>query len=331
MDRQRVVSGIQPTGHVQLGNYLGAMVGWVQDQYRFDSLFVIVDLHALTAEPDPRALRLASLSTAALFIAAGIDPEVATVFVQSQVPEHTQLAWVMECIATYGELSRMTQFKDKGAGKGSKMVRAGLFTYPALMAADILLYQATCVPVGEDQVQHLELTRDLASRFNARFGETFVVPRAQLQGHASRVMDLVDPSTKMSKSSQSDAGRVSLLDPPEMITRKVMRAKTDAFGEVAYKPEDPDRRGVTNLLEIFAALEGVDPETIASRYEGYGLLKADLAAALIERLGPIVRRYEELMSDQGELERLLGRGAQRARSIASETLRVVYDRLGLMG
>lgn len=325
---ERLVSGIQPTGEVQLGNYLGALREWVADQAHFESFFFLVDLHALTVAHDPSKIGAATVSGAAMLLACGIDPGIATVFVQSHVPAHAEMAWVMECVATTGELSRMTQYKDK-RGR-SEEVRAGLFTYPALMAGDILLYDASYVPVGDDQVQHLELTRTLAQRFNTRYGETLLIPRPKLAKSATRVMDLANPLAKMSKSSVSDAGRISLTDPPEVIEKKVRRAQTDTYGEVVYAPGNQERAGITNLLEILAALQDEDPNVIAKRYTSYGSLKNDLAEVLVERIGAIQGRYSDYLADPGELASILARGSLRAREVAEVTLARVYEALGLL-
>ncbi len=328
MAKQRVLSGIQPTGRAHIGNYLGAFVNWVRDQSLNDSIFLVVDLHGLTVENDRDSMGAATLDMAATLFAVGIDPGQATVVIQSHVPGHVQLGWVMECTATYGELSRMTQFKDKS--KGLSKVRVGLFTYPALMAADILLYHADLVPVGDDQTQHLELARDLAIRFNNAYGETFTVPKAQRVAHGSRVMDLANPLQKMSKSSSSPQGIIFLSDSDDEIARKIARAKTDTFNELAYLPEDPERAGVTNLLEMLGALTGKAPEECAGEFSGYGQLKKALTEALVELLTPIKIRFELFQTDPAELARLLAQGADRANEIASDTVRVVYDRLGLV-
>ncbi|MEY4229199.1 MAG: tryptophanyl-tRNA synthetase, partial [Actinomycetota bacterium] len=266
----RVLSCIQPTGDVHLGNYLGALLNWVGGQHECDAFHGIVDLHALTVTDTPGVIGAATLTTAAALFAVGLDPEIATVFVQSHVPEHSQLGWVMECTVSFGELSRMTQFKDKSAKREGEFISAGLFTYPALMAADILLYDADEVPVGDDQRQHLEITRDVAIRFNSRFGDTFVVPKAAVPKAGARVMDLQDPTSKMSKSSTTDAGLVNLLDPPSVIAKKFKRAVTDSDSEVRY--DRAAKPGVSNLLEILSACTGESPEALADRYTQYGPL-----------------------------------------------------------
>jgi tryptophanyl-tRNA synthetase len=322
----RVLSGVQPSGDLHLGNYLGAFRHWVADQHHYDALFCVVDLHALTLDYDPAALAGRTVETAESLLAVGLDPEVCTLFVQSHVPEHPRLTWLLECTATMGELRRMTQFKDKGGEQES--VRAGLFTYPVLMAADILLYDADRVPVGEDQRQHLELTRDLALRFNSRYGTTFVVPDAAVPTVGARVMDLQEPTRKMSKSVSSPLGTVLVLDPPEEIDRKVRKAVTDTETEVRY---DPDRKpGVSNLLELLAAASGGDPAALASGYVNYGQLKADVAEALSEMLRPARERVTELRSDKGYVQSVLANGADRARSVAGPTLDRAMRAAGLL-
>ena len=322
----RVLSGIQPTGHVHLGNYLGAIRGWVEDQHHHDSFFTVVDLHAITQDQDPAELSGAILELYATLLGAGLDPAVSTIFVQSQLNEHPALAWLLECTATYGELHRMTQFKDKG--KGSESVRAGLFTYPVLMAADILLYQADRVPVGEDQKQHLELTRDLAIRFNHRFGETFVIPQPAIPKVAARVMDLQSPERKMSKSQATPLGILYVLDEPTEIKKKISRAVTDTETHAAYDPQK--RPGVSNLLEIFSAVSGVSPTELAERYSSYGALKADLTAALVAELEPVRLRTEEYLADRAELVRIMSQGAEKARLVAGATLKRAKEAMGFI-
>ena len=324
----RVLSCIQPTGAVHLGNYLGALRNWVDGQHDKDVFHGIVDLHALTVTTEPDVVGPATTDLAAMLFAIGLDPEVATVFVQSHVPEHSQLGWIMECTVSFGELSRMTQFKDKSARREVDFVSAGLFTYPALQAADIVLYDADEVPVGEDQRQHVEITRDIAIRFNSRFGETLVVPEAVTPRAGARVMDLQDPTSKMSKSGDSDAGCVFMLDTPAAIEKKFKRAVTDSENEVRY--DIADKPGVSNLLDILSAATGGDRERLAEDYSQYGQLKTDTAAAVIEFLRPIQERHSELMDDPAELSRLLGLGADRARSVASNTLERVHRSIGLL-
>ena len=276
---------MQPTGDAHLGAYLGAFRNWVAGQHEKEVFHGIVDLHALTVTERPSVVGERTIELAAVFFAVGLDPDVATVFVQSHVPEHPQLAWLMECNVSFGELGRMTQFKDKSAKRGGDFISAGLFTYPALQAADILLYDTDEVPVGDDQRQHVEITRDIAMRFNHRFGETFVLPEAVVPKAGARIMDLQDPTSKMSKSTESDAGVIDLLDDPETIVRKFKRAVTDSDGEVRYDPAS--KPGVSNLLEILAALRDEKPENIAARYTQYGPLKSDAAEAVVEALRPI--------------------------------------------
>lgn len=323
----RVFSGIQPSGDLHLGNLLGALVNWERMQAQHDAVFCVVDLHALTLPKDPEKLRATTLELTQLIIASGIDPDECILFVQSQVAEHTQLAWLMECNVSYGELSRMTAFKDKSAR--NEFISGGLFTYPALQAADILLYDTDFVPVGDDQRQHVEITRDIAERFNNRFGETFVVPAHVIPETAARVMDLQSPERKMSKSEVSPAGTVDLLEDFASIEKKFKRAVTDSDGEVRY---DFDAKpGVSNLLSILSAATGRDPQAVAAEYTQYGPLKADTAAAVIEKLRPIQDRFKELAHDPAETQRLLRLGADKARGIAAATLLRAQEAVGLLG
>ena len=322
----RVLSGLQPTGPVTLGNYLGALRIWVDDQHRADSFFLVVDLHALTVTFEPERLRALTMDNALCMIAAGLDPEVCTLFVQSHVPEHTELAWLLECTASFGELSRMTQFKDKSADQ--EFVSAGLFTYPVLMAADILLYDIDQVPVGEDQRQHVELTRNLAGRFNTRYGDVLVVPEATVAKVGARIKDLQEPTRKMSASSASAAGTILLLDPPDVIERKIKRAVTDTEPDVRYDPEA--KPGVSNLLTILAAATGSNPEKVAANYSQYGPLKADTAAAVVELLTPIQARYRELADDPTAANAALAKGAAKAHAVATVTLARARDAVGLL-
>jgi len=324
----RVLSCIQPTGVVHLGNYLGALRNWVVGQHECDAFHGIVDLHALTVTDRPGVLGTSTLELAATLFAVGLDPEVATVFVQSHVPEHAQLGWVMECTVSYGELSRMTQFKDKSAKREADFVSAGLFTYPALQAADILLYDADEVPVGEDQRQHIEITRDIAMRFNGRFGNTFVVPKIVTPRAGAKVTDLQEPTAKMSKSSNTDAGIVYLLDEPAAILKKFKRAVTDSDGEVRF--DRAEKPGVSNLIEILAACTSRSPQQVAAEYTQYGPLKDDAGEAVVAILAPIQHRYHELMGDKAELSRLLRTGAEKARAVASATLERTYGNIGLL-
>ncbi|MFG2359566.1 tryptophan--tRNA ligase [Streptomyces sp. NPDC048521] len=327
----RAFSGIQPTGHLTLGNYLGAMRRWAAvDQHRADSLFCVVDLHALTVEHDPARVSRLSRQTATLLLASGLDPEVCTVFLQSHVDEHTRLSYLLECVASDGEMRRMIQYKEKSARERERggSVRVSLLTYPVLMAADILAYGADEVPVGDDQVQHVELTRDLAVRFNQRYGHTFVMPRATLPGVAARVMNLQDPTSKMGKSDDSGAGVVYLLDEPDVVRKKVMRAVTDSGREVEYDREA--RPGVANLLEILAACTGGNPEGLAGVYESYGALKKDTAEAVVEVLRPVQARHRELCTDPAYVEGVLRDGAEKARAMARPTVDAAYRAIGLL-
>ena len=322
----RVLSGIQPSGDLHLGNYLGAIVNWVSDQDDHDAFYCVVDLHALTLDIDPADLRARTHDTAIDLLAAGLDPERCTLFVQSHVVQHTQMAWLLECTATMGELQRMTQFKDKSGGRES--VRAGLFTYPVLMAADIVLYDAERVPVGDDQRQHLELARDVTIRFNNRFGDTLVVPEAAIPKAGARVMDLQHPERKMSKSVNSPLGTVLVLDDPVEITRKIKKAVTDTDGEVRY---DRDKKpGLANLLELLAVATGRTPTEVADGYERYGDLKADTAEALVELLRPLQARRAELAADPGAVAALLARGAEKATGVASATYDRAAEAVGLL-
>ncbi|HEY5250417.1 MAG TPA: tryptophan--tRNA ligase [Acidimicrobiales bacterium] len=322
----RVLSGVQPSGEVHLGNYLGAFRSWVADQHEHDSFFCVVDLHSLSQDYDPKLLAARTLETATGLLATGLDPDVCALFIQSHVPEHPRLTWLLECTATMGELNRMTQYKEKG--RNSDSVRVGLFTYPVLQAADILLYDADRVPVGDDQRQHLELTRDLAIRFNHHFGQTFVVPEAAVPTVAARVLDLQEPTRKMSKSVSSPLGTILVFDPPKEIDRKVRKAVTDTETEVRYDPQA--KPGVSNLLELLAAATGDSPSAVADRYTSYGPLKADLSAALIELLGPVRERYEELTADPAHVHSVLAAGAAKAHAVASATLQRAMGAAGLL-
>jgi tryptophanyl-tRNA synthetase len=319
---------MQPTGDVHLGNYLGAIKHWAKHQHEHDAFHGIVDLHSLTVSEEPGVIGERTVALAAAFFAAGIDPDVATVFVQSHVPEHPQLAWVMECSVSYGELSRMTQFKDKTAKRQGSFISGGLFTYPALMAADILLYDTDEVPVGEDQRQHVEITRDIAERFNGRYGETFVIPKAVVPKAGARVMDLQDPTSKMSKTTSSDSGIVYLTDDPDVIARKFKRAVTDSDSEVRYDPAT--KPGVSALLDILAAATDRTIDDVAGELTQYGPLKSAAADAVVALLEPIQARYRELLDDRAQLATLLRTGSEKAHAVASATLKRVYDNIGLL-
>ena len=316
----RVFSGMQPSGEATLGSLLGALRNWVADQSA-DALYCVVDLHALTQPQDPVELRRQTIELAKMFLAVGVDPETATLFVQSHVHEHAELAWLMECTASFGELGRMTQFKDKSA-KG-EFVSAGLFTYPALMAADILLYDTEEVPVGDDQRQHLEFTRDVAERFNSRYGSTFIVPKATIRAEGARVMDLQDPTRKMSKSESSPQGTILVLEDLGSVARKIKRAVTGT-------DYDPVLPGAANLLSMLAACTGGASSDLAAKYSQYGPLKNDVADAVVALLEPIQQRYKELSADPATVAKILERGADKARSIASVTLARARRNIGLL-
>ncbi|MFC4222856.1 tryptophan--tRNA ligase [Lysinibacter cavernae] len=326
-----IFSGMQPSSDsLHLGNYIGALTQWVGMQQTFDAYFCVVNLHAITVAQDPAELAERTRATAAQYIAAGIDPDQSTLFVQSHVPAHAELAWVLNTITGFGEASRMTQFKDKSIRHGADKASVGLFTYPILMAADILLYQADTVPVGEDQRQHVELTRDLAERFNSRYGQTFTVPKPQILKETAKIYDLQNPTAKMSKSAATEAGLLKILDDPKVTAKKIMRAVTDADGEIRFDRET--KPGVSNLLTIFAVLSGRTVESIEREFEGrgYGDLKKALAEVVTDTFTPIRERTNELLTDPAELDRLLARAADRANSVAQETLNTVYDRFGLL-
>ena len=323
----RVFSGIQPSGDLHIGNLLGALVNWVDMQDKYDAVYCVVDLHALTLPQDPAVLRKNTLEQAQLLMAVGLDPDRSILFVQSHVPQHPQLAWLMECTVSYGELSRMTAFKDKSNRESTSFISAGLFTYPALQAADILLYDTDFVPVGDDQRQHIEITRDIAERFNGRYGDTFVVPAHVIPPTGARVMDLQHPDRKMSKSEEG-AGTVNVLEDFKKIEKKFKRAVTDSESEVRF--DVAEKPGVSNLLSILSAATGEDPNELAGRYEQYGPLKADTAEAVIDRLRPIQDRFAELQADPGETERLLKVGADKAEAIASEVLARAKRNVGLL-
>jgi tryptophanyl-tRNA synthetase len=331
MARPRVFSGIQPTADsFHLGNYLGALRQWVALQDTHDTVYCVVDLHAITVPQDPALLRRRTRTAAAQLFGAGLDPERCIVFVQSQVPEHAELAWVLGCITGFGEASRMIQFKDKAARAGADQASVGLFTYPVLQAADILLYATDQVPVGEDQRQHLELTRDLAQRFNHRFGATFVVPGPYILADVAKITDLVEPTAKMSKSSSSPQGIVDVLDEPAAIRRKISRAVTDAGSEI--RADEQAKPGVTNLLRIYSALSGESVSGLEERYAGagYGTFKKDLADVVVDGLAPVRERTEKMLADEAGLDRLLAAGAARARTIASQTMAAVRERVGFL-
>jgi len=329
--KPRLFSGMQPSADsLQIGNYIGALMQWREMQNDYDAFFTVVDLHAITVPQDPHELREKTRRTAAQYIAAGIDSTKSTLYVQSQVPAHAELAWILSTITGFGEAGRMTQFKDKSQRYGSDKTSVGLFTYPVLMAADILLFQAEAVPVGDDQKQHVELTRDLAERFNSRFGETFTVPKPTIQGETARIYDLQNPTAKMSKSAESQAGVLYLLDDINVTAKKVMRAMTDSEGVVRYDREN--KPGVSNLLSIQSALTGQTIEQLEDEYAGkqYGHLKQGVRDAIVAEFEPVRARALELLEDPAELDRVLAANADRAAEVAEETLKKVYDRVGLL-
>lgn len=329
MTKPLLFSGMQPSSDsLHLGNYVGALTNWVKMQDEFQAIYCVVNQHAITTPFDPADLATRTRATAAQYIAAGIDPEKSILFVQSQVPAHAELGWLMQCITGFGEASRMTQFKDKAQRHGTEGTNVGLFTYPMLMAADILLYNAAAVPVGEDQRQHLELTRDLANRFNSRFGETFRVPEGFIPKESAKVYDLQDPSSKMSKSAESDAGLLRIMDDAKVTKKKIMRAVTDADAEIRFDREA--KPGVSNLLTIYSVLSGQTIASLETEFagRGYGDLKKELAEVVEATFTPIRERTNELLADPAELDRILDRGAERAGEIAEATLATVYERIG---
>ncbi|MEO7722139.1 MAG: tryptophan--tRNA ligase [Pseudolysinimonas sp.] len=331
MTKPRLFSGMQPSADsLHAGNYIGALLQWKQLQAEYDAIFCVVDLHAITVAQDPAKLREATRRTAAQYIAAGIDPASSILFVQSQVPAHAEAAWVLNTITGFGEASRMIQFKDKTAKQGTESASVGLFTYPILQAADVLLYDTAIVPVGEDQRQHIELTRDLAQRFNSRFGETFVVPGVQIQKASAKIYDLQEPTNKMSKSASNEKGVVWMLDDPAANAKKIKSATTDGDGSVHF--DEANKPGISNLLTIYSVLTGRTIPDIEKEYagHGYGDFKSGLAEVVVGTFGPIRAHALELLADPAELDRVLTGNAERADAIASETLKRIYDRVGFL-
>ena len=328
---KRVLSGIQPTSDsFHLGNYLGAVKQWVELQDGHDAFYCIVDLHALTVDTDPALLRKRTLTSAAQLLALGISPEKSTLFVQSQVPQHNQLGWIMECLTGFGEASRMTQFKDKSSKAGADSARVGLFTYPMLMAADILLYQADLVPVGEDQRQHIELTRDIADRFNSRYGKNFVIPEGFILKQGAKIYDLHEPTSKMSKSADTGNGLIEILDAPEVNAKKIKSATTDAGREVKF--DLAPKPGISNLLTIHSALSGKSISSLESEFDGkgYGDFKGAVAEVVVEYLRPIRTKALELLEDEKHLLQILHQGSEKARSVAQTTIDQTYTKLGVV-
>jgi len=328
MEKKIILSGMQPSGKLTLGNYIGAMKNWVALQDEYDCHYCIVDLHAITVPQIPKDLRRTSLEVLAQYIASGIDPDKNTIFIQSHVPEHLQLAWVLNSMTYMGELSRMTQFKDKSQKK-SENLNAGLFTYPVLMAADILLYGTHLVPVGEDQKQHLELARDLAQRFNSRYSDTFVIPEPFIPKEGARIMSLQDPSQKMSKSDENPNGPISMIEDPDIIMSKVKRSVTDSIGVIGYNDE---QKGIKNLINIYSSITGESVGDIVNRYEGkgYGDFKKDVAEVIIEGLRPVREKYHELLDNKDYLEQIYTNGAEKARRKAGKTVNKVYRKVGFV-
>jgi tryptophanyl-tRNA synthetase len=324
----RIFSGIQPTGDKHFGNYSGGFRQYATTQEEGDAFFCIVDLHSITVAYDPAELRESTLDLAAMLFATGLDPDRSTVFVQSHVTAHAEAAWLLSSVASYGQLGRMTQFKDKS--ERQEFISAGLFTYPVLMAGDILLYQADVVPIGDDQKQHLELSRDIAERFNSRYGETLKVPEGRYPETGGRIMDLQEPDRKMSTTDSQPQGKVLITDPPETVRRKLKSAVTDSGTDVRYDPET--KPGISNLLEIMSVATGEPIRALETRYDsaGYGRFKADVAEAVVELLDPIRARYEELRADPGELKRMLSQGADKARQASAPTLEQMYERMGFV-
>jgi len=331
VSKDRVLSGIQPTnGSFHLGNYLGAVKQWVELQNTHDAFYCVVDLHALTSSPDPKELHQNTLTSVAQLIALGLDPDRCTLFVQSHVPAHNQLAWVMECLTGFGEASRMTQFKDKSQKVGNERIGVGVFTYPMLMAADILLYQANQVPVGEDQRQHIELTRDLAQRFNSTYGQTFTIPEGYILMAGAKIYNLQDPTSKMSKSADSLSGLIEILETPEVNAKKIKSAVTDTGREIKF--DEKEKPGISNLLTIYSALSGSKVADIEKEFEGkgYGDFKGAVAEVVTNYLAPIRKQTLELLDDRSHLEKILKAGAQKAEVVADKTLADVYNKVGLI-
>ncbi len=328
MDKKIVFSGVQPSGGLTIGNYIGAIKNWIELQDEYECFFSVVDLHAITVPQDPKKLRANTLEVLSIYLAAGIDPEKSTLFIQSHVPAHPELAWVLDSISYMGQLNRMTQFKEKSK-KAEENLNAALFTYPVLMAADILLYQTDLVPVGEDQKQHLELSRDLADRFNSKYSPTFKVPEPLIKEDGARIMSLQDPSKKMSKSDKDENGFILILEEEEAIRRKIKRAVTDSVGEVNYSDDQP---GIKNLVNIYSAFSNETVEEIVEKYRGrgYGDFKADLAEVIVAGLKPIQKRYNEIRADKDGLERIYREGAEKASYVGNKTLRKVYKKVGLI-
>ncbi len=325
-----ILSGIKPTGQLTIGNYIGAMKNFIRLQDDYDALYMVVDLHALTVPQDPKELRQKTLSVIAQYIAVGLDPEKSTLFIQSHVTGHTELAWVLGCLTGLGELSRMTQFKDKSAKPGAN-INAGLYTYPILMASDILLYNADLVPVGDDQKQHVELTRDIAIRFNHRYSDTFTVPEPVIPKSGARIMDLQDPLSKMGKTDSGESGRIALIDDPAVVAKRIKSAVTDSGTEIIYSDKD-EKAGIRNLLTIYSNLSGIQVADLEAKYagKGYGEFKKDLADIVTQSLSPIKQKHDELMKNKDYLDEVLRNGAEKAQNKAWKMLSKVYRKTGLV-
>ncbi len=330
-EKKRVLSGIQPTGNLHIGNYLGALLQWVDFQNDYDAFYCVVDLHAITLPYDPAVLRAQTRETTAVYLAAGLDPAKAAIFVQSHLPAHSELAWILTCLSPLGWLNRMTQFKDKSAKQTQDSIGAGLQNYPVLMAGDILLYQAHYVPVGDDQRQHVEFTRDLAQRFNSMFGETFVIPEGFIPKAGARVMGLDEPTSKMSKSAEGEYHAIYLMDPPDRVKKKVMRATTDSGREISFS-KDPEKAGVNNLLTIYQALTQESDQVIEAHFagKGYGDLKKAVVEVVNDMLTPLQQRYNEIMAEPDYVENVLADGAERAATVAEQTLKVAKEHAGFL-
>lgn len=330
-DKKIIFSGVQPSGNITLGNYLGAIKNFATLQHDYNCCYAIMDMHSITVRQDPAELRKRTLDLLKIYIACGVDPEENLMFIQSHVPAHAQLAWVLNCYTYMGELSRMTQFKDKSA-KHADNINAGLFTYPVLMAADILLYQADLVPVGKDQMQHIEITRDIAQRFNAIYGDVFKIPEGFMPKNGAKVMSLTEPTKKMSKSDENPKAYISLLDDFNVMAKKIKSAVTDSEGVIEYRENDETKAGINNLLSIMSAVTGRSIENIVSDYsgKGYGDFKADVAEAVVEAIRPIRAKYDELSNDKAYLMSICEKGAERANAMAQRTLRKVYKKVGFV-
>jgi len=332
MDEKKIIfSGVQPSGNLTLGNYLGAIKNWVELQDKYNCIYAMMDLHTITVRQTPADVRRRTMEVLALYLAAGIDPEKSILFIQSQNPAHAQLSWILNCYTYMGELQRMTQFKDKSA-RHAENINAGLFTYPVLMAADILLYQANYVPVGKDQMQHIEICRDIAQRFNAIYGDVFTIPEGLLSKSGAKIMSLQEPEKKMSKSDANPKAYISMMDDMNVIAKKIKSAVTDSEARIEYRPDDPAKAGINNLLSIMSAVTGEPIETIADRYssKGYGDFKSDVAEAVVECIRPVREEYDRIIKDKKYLTEICQKGAESARRLAYRTLNKVHKKVGFV-